>query len=306
MFNREYEFNLNQTTNLLQFPHGEGVICETPLGTDLPHEVGPFWEQLTGNQTYNFEGNNATQIHNPTIHYFLQMLAHTIFGRENKSRINAKELFYILYVFEHTRVNSYPFLLAHMQAVRTAKKGHIIFGGLITSIARALNLHAELATLDPLPMFSLDIDVCLHMRLMKNKSDERFSLVIANMVVPSIILPCMNRTDVRVRANWTYNLNLGVEVGQVPMDIHENVAADGDIDDEFDQRERGSPVHQSPPHHSPHIPASHAPTTHFSDHFPGTSFGSTHVTLDDILNEMRARNAIDVERDNLIYAMHQQ
>lgn len=57
----------------------------------------------------------------------------------------------------------------------------------------------------------------------------------------------------------------------MPMDIHENVTADGDTDDEFDQREQGSPVHQHPPHHSPHIPASSAHTTHFSDHFAGTS-----------------------------------
>lgn len=49
MFNREYEFNLNQMTDLLQFPHIEGVICETPLDTNWPHVVGPFWEQLTGN-----------------------------------------------------------------------------------------------------------------------------------------------------------------------------------------------------------------------------------------------------------------
>lgn len=85
--------------DLLQFPHGQGVICETPLDTDWPHEVGLFWEQLTGNQTDNFEGNNATQIHNLTIRYFCQMLVHTIFGRENKSRINAKKLFYIRYFF---------------------------------------------------------------------------------------------------------------------------------------------------------------------------------------------------------------
>lgn len=50
-----------------------------------------------------------------------------------------------------------------MQAVCTVKKGHIAFGGIITFIARALDLHAELDRLDPLPMLSLDIDVCLHM-----------------------------------------------------------------------------------------------------------------------------------------------
>ncbi|KAI5442121.1 hypothetical protein KIW84_011261 [Lathyrus oleraceus] len=155
--------------------------------------------------------------------------------------------------------------------------------------ARALDLHTELATLDPLPMLSLYIDVCHHMRLIKNESDGRFSLMIANKVVPSIILPCPIRTDVRVRENWTYNLNVSVEAGPVPMDIHQNVVVDGDTNDEFDQRERGSHVHQSPSYHPPHIPASPAHTTHFFDHFAGTSSGATHAILDDILNEMLPR-----------------
>lgn len=34
--------------------------------------------------------------------------------------------------------------------------------------------------------------------------------------------------------------------------------------------------------------------------------GATYATLDDILNEMCVRNATDVERDRLIYVMHQQ
>lgn len=42
MFNKEYEFNLVQMDDLLHFPHIEGVICETPLDTDWPHEVGPL------------------------------------------------------------------------------------------------------------------------------------------------------------------------------------------------------------------------------------------------------------------------
>ena len=155
-------------------------------------------------------------------------------------------------------------------------------------------------------MLSLDINVCHHMRLIKNKSDGRFSLMIANMVVPSIILPFLNLSDVRVRENWTYNLNTGAEAGLVPMDIHENMVADSDTNDEFDKREWGSPVHQPPPHHSPHIPNPYAHTTHFSDDFAGNSFGVTYTTLDDIICELHARNSIDAERDIMIHAMQQQ
>lgn len=169
MFNKEYDFNLDQMTDLLQFPHGEGVICETHLDKDWVHEVGPLWEQLTGNRAASFEGNKTTQIHNLAVCYFRQILAHTIYGRDNESRINCKELFYIY---------------------------SISFGGVITSIARSLGLDMKLSTLDPLPMLSLDIDACRHMQLIKNMRDEIYSLMIGNKEVPSIVLPCPNRTDV--------------------------------------------------------------------------------------------------------------
>lgn len=95
--------------------------------------------------------------------------------------------------------------------------------------------------------------------------------MISNREVPSIILPCPNYTIVRVRENWIYNLSIGVEAGPEPMDIHENVVADGATDDEYDQREQVSPIQQSPPHHSPYIYTSSTYTTHFSNHFSGTS-----------------------------------
>lgn len=190
-----------------------------------------------------------------------------------------------------------------MQAVCTAK-GYISSGGLIISIAHALGLHGELATIDPLLVLSLDIDVCHHMQLIKNMRDERHPLMIGNREMPSIILPCPKCTDVRVRANGIYNLNVGADDGLVPMDILENVFVDGATDDEFDQR--ASLIHQLTPPHSLHIPISLAHTIHFPNHFVDTSSGATHATHEDILSELRTWNTIDVERDNMIHAMQQQ
>lgn len=54
MFNREYKFTTDQLAEVLQFPYGEGVICEAPLETDWMHKVGKFWEQLMGHPTDSF------------------------------------------------------------------------------------------------------------------------------------------------------------------------------------------------------------------------------------------------------------
>lgn len=43
MCNREYQFSQNYIADMLQFPYGEGVVCETPLVTDWAHKFGHFW-----------------------------------------------------------------------------------------------------------------------------------------------------------------------------------------------------------------------------------------------------------------------
>lgn len=131
--------------------------------------------------------------------------------------------------------------------------------------------------------------------------------MISNIEVPSVVLPCSKRTYVQNRSNWLYNLNEDNEAGQVPLDIPENVNAEGDTNEDYDQGEQGSPVHEPPPHHSPHISVSLAHTTpYFSDTFAGTSIGAAHITLDDVLCKMHTRNASSVKRGSLISAMHHQ
>lgn len=131
--------------------------------------------------------------------------------------------------------------------------------------------------------------------------------MISNKEVYNVFLPCPNRTDVQIMKNWIYNLNASAEAELVPKDIPKNANVWGDTDDKFDQREKGSLVHELPPYHSRYIPDSPAHIApYFSDHFTGTSTEAACTTLDNILSEMRSRNTIDVERDSLIYAMHQQ
>lgn len=197
LFNVEYVFTFSQLANLIQFPHGDDVVCEVPDTEGWHHAFQPFWRVITGTVTHNFKGNKATLIHNPAIRYFRQIWACTIFGRSNSNKVNEKELFYLFATFVPQNVNTVPFMFSHMQAIVNARRGPIIFGGLITSIARVLGLEDKFSCLTPLPPRAIIIDRTRSMKLVKRRQDSNFHLMVANSVFQDFILPNPIRTDVR-------------------------------------------------------------------------------------------------------------
>ena len=93
MFGQNYTYSQDQMANIFQFPHGDGFACEAPLESDWQSDGFGFWHQLTGKTTTTWEGLRATTIHNPAIRYLHRILTNTIFGRENTTNVNSKELF---------------------------------------------------------------------------------------------------------------------------------------------------------------------------------------------------------------------
>lgn len=67
MFSIEYEYTIDYLTGLLGFPHGEGVVCEALIDSNWSTEAFQLWRNLTGHNIVSFEGNIASDIHNPTI-----------------------------------------------------------------------------------------------------------------------------------------------------------------------------------------------------------------------------------------------
>ena len=99
------------------------------------------------------------------------------------------------------------FLLANLQSASGRVGGPICVGRLITSIDLALNLCIKLVAREPLEMPFVDLNYCHSMCLIKNKPDDKYFLVVSNREVRSVTLPSIEHTNVRVRANWLYDVN---------------------------------------------------------------------------------------------------
>ena len=116
-------------------------------------------------------------------------------------------------------------------------------------------------------------------------------LMVYGVAIPSVVLPCTRRTDVRDERNWTYALDAPPVLGPFPPNIPDE--AGHDTNDEYDRRER-SPV----PHVSPHHPSPPHTT-------PSSSAGTTPGFY--ITEEMwRDHMAREKRRDDLLSTIQQQ
>ncbi|KAI5413818.1 hypothetical protein KIW84_058096 [Lathyrus oleraceus] len=118
----------------------------------------------------------------------------------------------------------------------------------------------------------------IRMHLIKNKPEDKYFLMISNQEVRRVTLPCATCINVRMSANWTFDLN-------TPEPDHM----------EQDVSHIGTQAHTAPS---------------FPDSFTGTSSGhqscekydytAMRTTLDNILSELRHRNDVEANRDVLL------
>ena len=229
MFNQEYSLDQERVAELLSFTRGEHVHYK-PFDDDHDlswDQVGfSLWNDLTGQTTESWRDLYASQIHNPALRYFHRVLANTIFGRTNNHKVNQNELFIIFCALNGQAVNVAPFMLSHIHTcVNAAGTNPFVFGGIITSLAYALGLSAELLSLLQymMPATLLDVIYCRDSHIISPRHDGRFTLVINRRPIPDFVLPCPNRIDVRVRANWRYALD--APAAQQPDNPAANFAA---------------------------------------------------------------------------------
>lgn len=138
--------------------------------------------------------------------------------------------------------------------------------------------------LEPLETPFVDLDYYRNMRLIKNKPDDKYFMMISNREVRGVTLPCAARINVQMSANWIFDL-------KAPEPDH---------------------MKQDAPHTGTHAYT----TSDFLDSFAGTSSGYQHreeydytamrTSLDDILRELRHHNDTDVDRDVLLRHIQRQ
>ncbi|KAI5446034.1 hypothetical protein KIW84_014034 [Lathyrus oleraceus] len=170
-------------------------------------------------------------------------------------------------------------MLAHLQSVSVRGSSPICIGGLITSITRALNLNDELATLAPLDTPFLDLDACRSTRLINNKQDGRYHLMVGNRAVNSIILPNSACTNMQDRNNWSYNLNALEPGHNINIQGNEGNSTDDDIND----MEHDAPAPPTHPHTTHGTTDTFAGTSSEHQSCDGNYYASIRIALDDVL-----------------------
>lgn len=95
----------------------------------------------------------------------------------------------------------------HIETLFTRGNQPFVIGGLVTSIALGLNLGDRIENMQLLPPLFMDIDNCRSTRLIKNRRDGKFYLMVKNRKVPSVVLPNIRLTNVRILSTHLYNLD---------------------------------------------------------------------------------------------------
>ena len=106
--------------------------------------------------------------------------------------------------FSGQKINAAPFLLAHIHSICTRGGKAFYFGGLVTSLALALDHGDTLTHLPSRPPVLLTLDHCKSAHLIHERDDGKFHPVIQNRVYTNIVLPCRDRIDPQNRANWLF------------------------------------------------------------------------------------------------------
>lgn len=205
---------------LLGFPSGPDAYTIAPDDAFTNLDLNLFWGTITGNYHPELHTMFSANIHNPAIHYFHKIMAHTLFGKEeNITAVSRDELFILYCAPQGIPVNIDAFMLANLD--RIARETHgtiIIIGGLVTMIVDALGLRYPLNRLYSFGgIRPMHLNFYFNRRIIANLGPLKFELLIDNEVVRNFTLSNHEKTNVHNRDDWFYNLE-GQDESLTPPD----------------------------------------------------------------------------------------
>ncbi|KAI5438645.1 hypothetical protein KIW84_024395 [Lathyrus oleraceus] len=150
MFNMEYQFNIQDFTNLLGFPTSFDTFTVSQEDLFEYRELEHFWGNLTENDDPEEHEFLSGNIHNPAFRYFHKILAHTLFGKKsNSTTVSRDELFIMFCASQNRPVNGATFMLANFDRLIQDERAPIQIAGLITMIGNAIGLRQPMLDLSP-------------------------------------------------------------------------------------------------------------------------------------------------------------
>ena len=139
-FGNEYEFDYDLLTEIFDF-HDGGVCCPPP-----EFNLIRFWDEITrGDKIGHGDTMISGLIHNHSYLLMHKFIAHTIYGRNESTKVMPDELFLLWCMITNTRVNSAYLVFRSMWHVVQGRKtlmsmGHIITGLAIHFVPRKLTI----------------------------------------------------------------------------------------------------------------------------------------------------------------------
>ncbi|KAI5439198.1 hypothetical protein KIW84_024834 [Lathyrus oleraceus] len=208
MFNMEYQFNIQDFTNILGFPTSFDTFTVSQDELFEYRKLEHFWGNLTGNDDPEEHEFLSGNIYNPAFRYFHKILTHILFGKKPNSTTVSRDELFIIFCASHNRpVNGATFMLANLDHLIQDERAPIRIGGLITMIGNAIGLRQPMLDLSPFcGITTMSIPFLFNTLFIANLGSDEFGLIIDNQVLCLFTMPDP-RTSVHNHNNWLYNLN---------------------------------------------------------------------------------------------------
>ncbi|KAL2894718.1 DNA polymerase III PolC-type [Bienertia sinuspersici] len=198
IYNEEHTWKLSHLDEVL------GLPTEGPRLTSKYWDINQLWRRMGPGTDFDSKGSSNSLIRHPALRYVHKVLANTIFGREENSKVRRDEIYMLEHMLHAKPIDIGAFLIRQMlsNVKKETTSGAIVLGGLITPIALHLG-HSDRLIQDGLVegSDSIDISACSFMGWI-HKKEGTVLWRLGNDDEEE--LPPPKAMTLRVQENWSF------------------------------------------------------------------------------------------------------